>query len=267
MGGAAMMLLGMFDDAQSGGEAAALAALADDVPVYFRDGTDVGVLSYLPTSNLAASTTISVGARKVIGGGTESLWHMLLRFDISAIPADSVVSAASLTLTKISGVINESELFTLARLTQVDWTEAAATWNRRFAGNNWTTPGGTYTLALSDTKAVAASGDVTFDSVVDLCDHALDNTAGICDWIVFSDALVADTQWIEFASGDWPTLFLRPALCVTFAAPPASTATTEAGSISVRPMASGRLEVRPMAGGVFAVLPMAAGKMELNPEP
>lgn len=73
-------------------------------------------------------------------------------FDISSIPAGSVIQTATLRLNRIGGDKNTLSM-SVHRLTEA-YNEAQATWNNRLTGTPWTTAGGTFDPAVWSTANV-----------------------------------------------------------------------------------------------------------------
>ncbi|MCH7229043.1 SdrD B-like domain-containing protein, partial [Haloferula sp. A504] len=68
--------------------------------------------------------------------------RLLLRFDLSSIPAEATIDSAVMTLEQKSGAReNDNPAIAAHRLTQ-PWTELGSSWNSRSAGTPWTNPGG-----------------------------------------------------------------------------------------------------------------------------
>ena len=66
----------------------------------------------------------------------------IIRFDLSAIPADAVVNSATLSMYASSwGSNSGSNKNTIYRVLDKSWIESQANWNIYSAGNNWTTAG------------------------------------------------------------------------------------------------------------------------------
>ena len=95
---------------------------------YIRDST--------PASNFGVVTPLLVG---ISATGTPRQ-RCLFRFTIDGIPADAVVTSATLRLIAVGGP-REAFDFDLNRLL-VDWTEGGASWATRLPATPWTEVGG-----------------------------------------------------------------------------------------------------------------------------
>ncbi len=99
-------------------------------------GLDTTIRQDLATNNSGTSTEIRLG--EDAGGGAAK--RVLIKFDLSSLPANAIVTAATLTLTMTTDEsINArvAEVFEVLRA----WVETQATWNIWSTGNNWTTAG------------------------------------------------------------------------------------------------------------------------------
>lgn len=107
--------------------------------------------------------------------GTEM--RSLVGFDLSAIPAGSTITSASVKLYVTDWTTNQGHTF--ARLTQNNWTEGA-TYNKYDGSNDWTTAGGDYT---SDYSAEAYPDEIVDNwlswNVMDMVQYALDNVGAL----------------------------------------------------------------------------------------
>ena len=98
---------------------------------------DTQLISTSPTTNFNTSTFLGIGE----SDGVTEVRRSLIRFDLSSIPAGSVINSATLRLYCVQ------DLSTVARALRVyrslrAWIEDQATWNVYATGNNWQTAGG-----------------------------------------------------------------------------------------------------------------------------
>ncbi len=153
----------------------------------------------------------------------------LIRWDLSALPADITIDGASLELYRYDGDASNDMQIALYRVTR-EWDEGTgqefrpgpsytpdgATWLTATAGVAWTTPGGDYNAAALDQVALPAG-----------MSHAwvrLDATAAVRDWV--QNGLPNDGLFVIPQSGDYTyhyfhsrnalTATLRPRLVVTY---------------------------------------------------
>jgi hypothetical protein len=85
--------------------------------------------------------------------------HILIRFDVSAIPTTATVTQARVTFTAVDTSV-AGNLTVYESLEP--WDEGAATWNQRFAGASWSTSGGAVGGALNSFP-VSPSSSSTVD--------------------------------------------------------------------------------------------------------
>lgn len=97
-------------------------------------GKDARIISgQYAANNYETHTTLGVGAYGEI-------YHSLLQFDVSGIPASASVDDATLTLVRVSVDGDGGGTNSAYRVKRV-WVENQATWNIYSTGNNWQTEG------------------------------------------------------------------------------------------------------------------------------
>ncbi len=157
-----------------------------------------------------------------------------IKFDIAgALPAGAEITAVSLQVTAANtqGTNNPATIY---RLTE-DWLEGATnaggsegsgaaaavgdtTWaSRNFNTVAWTTPGGTFTVAGTDTINMSGSGTYTWPTSATLVAAAqdwLDTPAGNFGWILTGDETTAGSTAKQIHSR--ATSFTPPALTITY---------------------------------------------------
>ncbi|HYE60017.1 MAG TPA: fibronectin type III domain-containing protein [Candidatus Kapabacteria bacterium] len=116
------------------------------------------------TTNYGSNTTMTVQE----WAGTNQI-RMVVKFDLSFIPASSTITAATLKLyqSSFAGTPNSQHVHRLTR----DWTESGVTWNRYDGTNSWTTVGGDYssTVTATGTHSWVGSGtENTYDVTTDV---------------------------------------------------------------------------------------------------
>lgn len=157
----------------------------------------------------------------------------VVKFDISAIPAGSTITSATLTLVATSvGSASAIKNYGAHRILAA-WDEGAVTWN---------TPGsiaGTH-FASSPTDMVPVSGvgSYSWDVTADVAAFA-DGSAANEGWRIIWDSNSNGTnRQVDFGTKENTTPSNRPVLSVTYAAPPSS-------SNSPAPPAKGRTDLFP----------------------
>lgn len=131
-----------------GGETPAL-----ESPVTLNPSADNYIRSG-QTTNYGTDTVLQLGR----GGGAGRNMHSLLLFDVSAIPAGSLINSATLRLYAASR--NGSDSFNLkAHQVTQNWTESGSNWSDADASTAWTAGGGgTYSATVIDSIPAAATG-------------------------------------------------------------------------------------------------------------
>lgn len=164
------------------------------------------------------------------GASTAPKDRVLVRFNLSSIPSNAIVSSATYRLVKLSGD-NTSINTSVHRLTN-NWTEGTASctgttgvasWNNRMASTPWTTPGGDFFATPAASINVAGNG--TYNWTI---------TSLVQDWVSgthsnFGLITKYTTENInaekEFASTENGTAANRPSLSVTYAVPTTTSVT------------------------------------------
>ncbi len=211
--------------------------------------TDASIFEELINNSNGLGVYIHAGAN----GGAQSR-RALIKFDLSAIPAGSTITAVTLTLrvddddtaTNESGPGNTGPSATIEvrKLTQ-DWSEGSSipssggghgtaagvgdvTWHHRtFSSQTWGTDGGSFSGTVSASTAVTnVIGNKTWTSAAMITDVQgwLNSPATNFGWILKGSAATESTASSarRFASRNASTASQRPKLSITFT-PPVST--------------------------------------------
>jgi hypothetical protein len=183
---------------------------------------------------LGAAYNIYCGRVGTNGGGT--LRRALVRFDLSAIPAGSTVTSASLKV-YMSQTNTGTQSTALHRVLQ-SWGEGAsfafggagtnpepgdATWTNRFyPGQPWSTPGGVFVETATQTKSIGAAGAYVFASnaamVADV-QSWIASPASNFGWIMRGNETTLGTAK-RFESRESGDPARRPLLTVVYTPPP-----------------------------------------------
>jgi hypothetical protein len=115
--------------------------------------------------------TVNSGTLGIIGAGEDNTdvdtWRSLLKFDLSGIPSNAVLSSAVLSLYVESDHSSNVRTFRVFR-TKRAWTEAGCTWNKYDGTNNWDTAGGFHADDCEQTdigtKSMAAAGETGYQA-------------------------------------------------------------------------------------------------------
>lgn len=161
--------------------------------------------------------------------GAQQSNSALIRFDLSLIPQDALVTGATLQVyaTSASGANFTVSAYTVLRNVTMD----QVTWNQAASGNAWSTPGCNNTT--SDRLGVAES---SVDTAGTGLWYAVDLTSLVGDWLSGETAnngvLLAQTDsvvgMVNLASAENATIAWRPQLVVRYRGGSASTATPTA---------------------------------------
>jgi len=179
-------------------------------------GVDAATMSLTP---VADTTLQSAYPGHNFGGDSSFQAGGLLRFDFTSVPAGSTINSVSLTLavtrTPSGGV---SSLFDLHRVLE-SWGEGdnsgqgglpadtnEAGWiNRLSPSTRWTTPGGTFSPAVSASQMISGNGSYTFVSTVSLVSDVqlwVSNPSNNFGWELISENENLPTTIRRFGSRD-----------------------------------------------------------------
>lgn len=169
-------------------------------------GSDAATTNHGTDADFQSIMTAGGSARRAI-----------IKFDISSIPASSVISSATLTLNTAIGLTTDQ--LSLHRITQA-WTEGGSTWNTYNGTNNWSTAGGDYDAVADATatpSATTAGTDVTF-TVTTLIQELVDGTTNN-GFLIKLTSETGNTKGVSFDSSTVATSTDRPKLEITYEPP------------------------------------------------
>jgi len=187
---------------------AAGAASATTVDIAVSD--DLWVISRQGDTNLGTNTEMRAGPR-----ANEGINRSILKFDLSSIPAGSVITSVKLYVYAMAAAENTTDfydVYTASGTGVTTWDDATATWNS--TQTSWT-----YTLAENDDDVfVTGAGPVSWDITASLSAGDV-VTFGILSKIETSDTsqrlrLYTTRYWAEYT---------HPYLEVTYEAVPEPT--------------------------------------------
>lgn len=180
-------------------------------------GIDAYVASDTPTTNFATNQNIFAGEYNAGVQVTRSF----IKFDLSALPSDAIISSAILTLFKSSTDYSSNNRTLRVYRVKRAWVEAQVTWNIWSTSNNWSTAGGFHTDDTEQTdigsRAMLANEPtlVTNDIVLTpTTKSALDLGNG---WMLKMDTETDDMY--EWPSSDTATSSWRPKLVIIYTLP------------------------------------------------
>jgi hypothetical protein len=194
---------------------------------------DTSLLESNPTNNLGKVVSIPAGTT------AQGRSRILLRFDLTQLPANAAIISADLTIVAVNeNAQHQSSTFGLNRLLR-DWGEGTgtlnsgdpakpseATWTSRFHPSLlWSAPGGAasvdYVATASATQFVDALGSYTFSSTPSMVGDVqgwVDNPGTNFGWILISQSEGTAFTVRRFAAREDPVQF--PVLTVHYALRP-----------------------------------------------
>ena len=144
----------------------------------------------------------------------------LIRFDLSSLPADALISSATLSLYAVLDASDNARTCRVYRQLRA-WTEAGATHNTYNGVDNWQTAGGfgAADCEQTDIGSRAFTATETLNefkdfSLTPITKAALDNGSG---WLVKMDTETDDNYSV--ASSDNATAAARPKLVIVYSLP------------------------------------------------
>lgn len=100
---------------------------------------DVHITQSIPTSNQNGVGFIDVGE---YNGATGDTRRALIKFDLSSIPAGSIITSATFRIYNTGTDLTDNARTMYANRMKRAWTETGATWNKYDGTNDWATAGG-----------------------------------------------------------------------------------------------------------------------------
>jgi hypothetical protein len=177
--------------------------------------TFVGSGAYA-TSNFGGFEYLYLGAQ-TLGKGAQALHRVLLRFDLTAL-VGAQITAATLTLFQMAGIMTASETFTIHRLVQPNWTELGATWSAFNGVDAWLEPGGDFVVAPVQSLTIPSLQNLVFDGLQPLAEDAVRLRGGVLDLLI-KGTLTSGLQYLQLASSAAATPANRPLLVVEYEHP------------------------------------------------
>jgi len=167
-----------------------------------------------PGTGFGSSSTMSVQSRS---GGRDR--RALVQFSLSAIPAGSSITSATLELF-MTGAPSATRTYDVHRITR-SWVESQVTWDNRDNNTTWTAPGGDYdaTPAASSTTGTVSNVWLSWDVTATVQAWYAGSAANY--GVLIKDAAENSTTayTATFASRENGTAANRPRLVVTYTPP------------------------------------------------
>lgn len=182
------------------------------------DGT-AGLDTFIATG--LAVEDINFGTEPNIAVGDENIiiikYRTLIKFDLSTLPSDAAISAATLSLYSNTDNSSTARTFRVFRQKRA-WVETQATWNSYSTGNGWSTAGGFHAddceqtdIGARDFTATETQNEFKDFALTPTTKAALDLGNG---WLVKADTEADDNYY--FNSSDHATAATRPKLVVEY---------------------------------------------------
>jgi len=211
-----------YDPGEAGEVAEIQQALGSPVTISFQDGvaptssyagtTDASIKQATPTTNYGSTTTLEPDGDA--GSGTDK--SGLVRWQLSGIPAGSIVQSASITFQITDPTTETFNVYKLLR----PWTESQVTWQNAATGTPWATAG-----AMGATDRGAIVGTVTGSNgtkTITLNSAGLSMVQSWMDGGTNAGVVIAhatNANAIYFATSEHATPSFRPRLNITYAPP------------------------------------------------
>lgn len=178
-------------------------------------GADTWLDQANPATNYGGSSALTVTSLYLDPSERNS--RAILKFNISSIPAGSIISSATLKLKAFSMWDATGRTYWAYRLTTTDWVEIECTWNNKATGTGWSTAGGDYTTDDGAWDIVPAEGEWMDWTVTEQVQTAIDG--GIDAHFLIKDGTesAATTHYVSFCAETYGAT--APILEVTYTVP------------------------------------------------
>ncbi|MCI0333507.1 MAG: DNRLRE domain-containing protein [Planctomycetes bacterium] len=190
--------------------------------VSYAGTSDTKIAGGNATTNYGTATTFDVDGDPDIAA--------LLKWDVSAIPAGSIVVSAAIELYVTNSTKQNFEVYAL----QKAWDELSATWQRLATGNNWSGAGAT---GGSDHDSTALGQLGPGGTGIQRIELNAAGLAAVQSWIDDSQSnfgiILQDysaSDGVDFYSSEYATVARRPKLVVNYETPPLVVAHGAGGS-------------------------------------
>ncbi|MCK9622405.1 MAG: DUF4347 domain-containing protein, partial [Methylobacter sp.] len=172
--------------------------------------TDTYLDSTLSGTNYGASGTLQIITPLLLGSTQQSL----ISFDLSSIPAGSIVTSASVTFTASSAIALLPSVDMYKMLSS--WSESTSTWSSLGSGVSTDNSEASSTADASWGALLGLNGTATFSSasMASTVQSWINNPASNNGWL-----LTAGITSVQFYSSEEATIAYRPQLSITYTVP------------------------------------------------
>ena len=176
---------------------------------------DTRLVKYYPDTNYGTETSFWVFAY----GSNNNVQRPIIKFDCTAIPAGAVIVSATLSLYTKTITGSAGRTYWAYKLTQANWTETGATWNKYDGTNTWTTAGGDFVTSnpAGGSDVVPSSVGWMDFSVQAIVQDAVNNSRIVHFLVKDADETATSGIGTEFYSKEEATeTTLRPKLYIEY---------------------------------------------------
>lgn len=180
------------------------------------------IRSASPTTNFGSGTTFQVGTDAI-----SLLNRSLIKWDLSSIPAGSVVISATLSIYVSFDNSDNTRTMRAYRVKRA-WVEGQATWNIYSTGNNWGTAGCANTTTdreatdignVSVLSNLAVNAEVQISLTPSKVQEWISGALNNYGMLLKVDTETAQDQYIYYAH-EHATAGTKPKLVITYTTPP-----------------------------------------------
>ena len=137
------------------------------VTVSLQATADATITDQFPTTPQGSDTNFNVGTTGPNAGSKSR--RALLKFNLSSVPSNAVVSSAALTLRVVKTPPTPTNGVYELRTVLATWSESQATWMARLTGTPWASTNGggigtDYSATISQTNFITGNGNYTWGS-------------------------------------------------------------------------------------------------------
>jgi hypothetical protein len=157
------------------------------------------------------------------GGAGTGIQRQLIKFDLSSIPSNAIVTSAVLSLWLYYDQANQVSTVTCYRQLKA-WVESQATWNIWKTGSNWTTAGG-FDAADCEQAGIGSRNMTASESAGEK--QWVLNPSKVQEWIsgtltnnglLMKSEAETDRDYYAYRSSDYTTAEQRPKLVIEYLA-------------------------------------------------